>query len=214
MIKELCPNGVSQSKISEISFFITDFVASGSFESMRKNVRYKTKEEGYARLIRTVDFSNGFSEKKSIYVDKKTYEFLHNSNLSPGQIIICNIGSIGLVFKAPKLNIPMTLAPNAITLKTKFNDNFYFYYFKTKQFKQDLLKASGNSSMPKFNKTQFRSIIVPVPPLEIQNEIVKILDSFSELVTSISEGLPAEIKARKQQYEYYRNKLLTFEELQ
>jgi type I restriction enzyme S subunit len=57
-------------------------------------------------------------------------------------------------------------------------------------------------------------ISIPLPPLEIQNEIVKILDSFSHLVSSISEGIPAEIKARKQQYEYYRNKLLTFEERQ
>ena len=51
---------------------------------------------------------------------------------------------------------------------------------------------------------------IPVPPIEIQNEIVSILDKFSEYTTSITEGLPAEIELRKKQYEYYRNKLLTF----
>jgi type I restriction enzyme S subunit len=52
---------------------------------------------------------------------------------------------------------------------------------------------------------------IPVPPIEKQRKIVGILDKFDKLVSDISDGLPAEIKARRQQYEYYRNKLLTFE---
>ena len=51
---------------------------------------------------------------------------------------------------------------------------------------------------------------IPLPPLKIQQEIVKILDKFSIMVSDISIGLPAEIKLRQQQYEYYRDKLLTF----
>ena len=51
---------------------------------------------------------------------------------------------------------------------------------------------------------------IPVPSMEEQNRIVKILDHFDDLVNDISSGLPAEIKARRQQYEYYRAKLLTF----
>ncbi len=58
----------------------------------------------------------------------------------------------------------------------------------------------------------FRRFKIPLPPLAVQEEIVKILDKFDALVNSISEGLPAEIKARRQQYEYYRNKLLSFKE--
>ena len=56
-------------------------------------------------------------------------------------------------------------------------------------------------------------MIVPLPPRPIQQEIVRILDSFDALVTDISIGLPAEIKARRKQYEYYRDKLLSFEGL-
>jgi type I restriction enzyme S subunit len=52
-----------------------------------------------------------------------------------------------------------------------------------------------------------------VPPLPIQERIVAILDKFDALVNDISVGLPAEIATRRQQYEYYRNKLLTFEEV-
>ena len=54
---------------------------------------------------------------------------------------------------------------------------------------------------------------IPVPPLEEQERIVNILDRFDKLCNDISEGLPAEIEARKKQYEYYRDKLLTFKEL-
>ena len=54
---------------------------------------------------------------------------------------------------------------------------------------------------------------VPIPSLEIQNKIVDILDHFEKYINDISEVLPAEIEARQKQYEYYRNKLLTFKEL-
>lgn len=57
-----------------------------------------------------------------------------------------------------------------------------------------------------------KSIIIPVPPLELQEKIVAILDRFETLVNDLSEGLPAEIAAVKEQYEYYRNRLLTFKE--
>jgi len=53
----------------------------------------------------------------------------------------------------------------------------------------------------------------PVPNMEEQNKIVNILDKFEKLCNDISEGLPAEIEARQKQYEYYRDKLLTFKEL-
>lgn len=54
--------------------------------------------------------------------------------------------------------------------------------------------------------------MLPVPPLELQEKIVAVLDRFETLVNDLSEGLPAEIAAVKEQYEYYRNRLLTFKE--
>lgn len=56
------------------------------------------------------------------------------------------------------------------------------------------------------------NFILPLPSLEKQNDIASSLDAFSSFVSSLTSGLPAEIEARRKQYEYYRDKLLTFEE--
>jgi len=68
--------------------------------------------------------------------------------------------------------------------------------------------------MKNLTMTNIRKFRIPLPSLQKQQEIVNVLDKFDALVNDISSGLPAEIKARKQQYEYYREKLLTFKELE
>ena len=75
--------------------------------------------------------------------------------------------------------------------------------------KQIIMTANG---VTRFNvsKVKFRRIIIPIPPLSVQREIVRILDRFDVLTNSISEGLPREIELRRKQYEYYREKLLNF----
>jgi len=64
--------------------------------------------------------------------------------------------------------------------------------------------------VPHVRVKDFDSYSIPIPPITEQNRIVAILDKFDALVNDISAGLPAEIAARKKQYEYYRNQLLTF----
>lgn len=64
--------------------------------------------------------------------------------------------------------------------------------------------------MPRGDKRKVLEYPIPIPPLELQEKIVSILDRFETLVNDLSEGLPAEIAAVKEQYEYYRNRLLTF----
>ncbi len=68
------------------------------------------------------------------------------------------------------------------------------------------------SGVPHVRVRDFEKIVFPIPPIEEQERIVSILDKFDALVNDISSGLPAEIKARRQQYEYYRDRLLTFRE--
>lgn len=76
--------------------------------------------------------------------------------------------------------------------------------------------ASLNTAggVPSLTQTVLNKVKIPVPPIEEQQRIVDILDRFDALVNDISSGLPAEIAARRKQYEYYRDQLLTFKELE
>ncbi|WP_086298560.1 restriction endonuclease subunit S [Campylobacter devanensis] len=79
---------------------------------------------------------------------------------------------------------------------------------------KELRKRTLVNAVPiKINKEDIGRILLPIPPLEEQERIVNILEKFDKLCNDLSEGLPAEIEARKKQYEYYRDKLLTFKEL-
>ena len=68
--------------------------------------------------------------------------------------------------------------------------------------------------MPAITFGQIGAVKIPIPSISEQERIVAILDKFDALVNDISIGLPAELQARRQQYEYYRNKLLTFKPLE
>ncbi|WP_154507513.1 restriction endonuclease subunit S [Helicobacter pylori] len=89
---------------------------------------------------------------------------------------------------------------------------FLYFYLKTNEI-QIMENLVSRGSIPALNKADIETLTIPIPPLEIQQEIVKILDQFSILTTDLLAGIPAEIEARKKQYEYYREKLLTFKPL-
>ena len=92
----------------------------------------------------------------------------------------------------------------------------YLYHVLTSNCIQKVMaqKASFGGAVHNLNADIVRNIEIPVPSLELQTQIVSILDRFALLCTDPSSGLPAEIAARQKQYEYYRDKLLTFKEKQ
>ena len=162
---------------------VTDFVASGSFASLRENVTYY-KEENYAILVRTADFGSNFN-KDLVYTDKHGYEFLENSNLVGGELILPNIGaSIGKVFIVPKLSKRMTLGPNSILIRTLEEDmTIYLYYSFLSLWGYNLLHdISSATAQGKFNKTDLKNVILPIPPYFEQKRIIKaVKDWFSQI---------------------------------
>ncbi len=87
----------------------------------------------------------------------------------------------------------------------------YFYHLLAHdKFSQYHNQYAKGAKMPRGDKRKVLEYPIPIPPLELQEKIVSILDRFETLVNDLSEGLPAEIAAVKEQYEYYRNRLLTF----
>ena len=90
------------------------------------------------------------------------------------------------------------------------NKKFLYYFLKYSE--NYLMNLKQGAGIPGLNRNSISNFKIPLPPLATQEKIVEILDKFDKIVNDISEGLPAEISARKKQYEYYRNKLLTFKE--
>lgn len=91
------------------------------------------------------------------------------------------------------------------------NLKFVFYYLQNHIVEFQQMAKTGK--LPQISIGNTDNYFIPLPPIEIQNWIVEILDKFHSLVTDISQGIPAEIEARKKQYEYYRDKLLSFDDV-
>ena len=151
--------------IKDLSVYITDYVANGSFASLRENVRLYDKPN-YAHFIRNTDLK---AESYKMYVDKHSYEFLSKSVLEGGEIIISNVGDVGSVFLCPKLEKPMTLGNNIILLRPKKDYlTFYLYMLFKGGIGQHLIDGvTGGSAQRKFNKTDFKSIKLMMPPVNV-----------------------------------------------
>jgi len=100
-----------------------------------------------------------------------------------------------------------TIKPDNSIALTKY----IFYVLKSNQHQIYNMKQRGGG-VPHIYIKNLASFRIIVPSLEVQHEIVSILDKFDALVNDLSSGIPAEIIARRKQYEYYRDRLLTFEE--
>ncbi|MCM1289588.1 MAG: restriction endonuclease subunit S [Corallococcus sp.] len=90
------------------------------------------------------------------------------------------------------------------------NAKYLSYYFHTSIFYEQKKKLAHGTKVIEVTPDSLNNVVIPLPPIEEQNRIVEILDRFDKLCNDISEGLPAEIEARNKQYEYFREKLLQF----
>ena len=91
--------------------------------------------------------------------------------------------------------------------------DFAKHLFRSSLMRRQIVKTASGVTRINISKARLAKIQVPVPPVEVQAEIAAVLDGFDALVNDLSIGLPAELAARRKQYEYYRDKLLTFKEL-
>ncbi|KNE03247.1 restriction endonuclease subunit S [Helicobacter pylori] len=137
--------------------------------------------------------------------------YLNEYNREENTITIAQYGTAGFVNWQNQKFWANDVCFSVIPKETLINR--YLYYVLTNM-QNYLYSISNRSAIPySISSNNIMQITIPIPPLEIQQEIVKILDQFSALTTDLLAGIPAEIKARKKQYEYYREKLLTFKPL-
>lgn len=98
-----------------------------------------------------------------------------------------------------------------IQVNPEVADYRYVFHWVNHNYKN--IKALGTGSQTNINARTVRDFKIPIPVISEQMRIVSTLDKFDKLINDLSSGLPAEIAARRKQYEYYRTKLLTFKEL-
>ena len=181
-------------KFQDVCEIVTDYVANGSFKSLADNVQYSDKKD-YARLIRLVDYNNNYDEKNAVWVPESSYNFLKKSVLYGDEVIISNVGAnLGTVFKCPKLNYLMTLGPNSLLVRTNdlCNQNYLYYYLKSKIGYSKLMALVSGSAMPKFNKTELRNMEISLPDREYQDKAAEVLikiDKKIELNNKINNNL-------------------------
>ena len=175
------PTHWESKRIADYTEIVTDYVANGSFASLKENVTY-FEDPNYAVLIRLTDYNRGF-DGQFVYIDERAYNFLSKTQLFGGEIIISNVGAnVGTVFKAPYLRKKMNLGPNSIMVKTKGNDDFYYYWFSSPNGQESIKSILSGSAQPKFNKTSFRNLELPIPPLNEQKAIAHILSTLDEKI--------------------------------
>ena len=174
LMKELCPDGVEYRTLGEVA-------------TVNRGVRVtrnELTEQGTIPVYQNALTPLGYFVK----INRKAYTTFVISAGAAGQVGFCDVD--------------FWAADDCYTFDDlkKINSKFIYYFLKTKQAFIDSRVRRG--SIPRISRDVFEKLEIPVPPLEIQNEIVQILDKFTEL--------EAELEARRKQYEYYRDKLLTF----
>ena len=92
-------------------------------------------------------------------------------------------------------------------------NRYYWHFAKSSYYWKQANKLAVGGAQPNLNANSLAKIIVPLPPLEKQKEIVSILDNLEKYYNNLQESLTVEIEKRKKQYEFYRDKLLTFEKI-
>ena len=181
LIKEMCPNGVEYKKLFEITNIL------------------KGQQLNKEKFIKDGQYP--------VYNGGKTYSGFYNKyNQEENSIILNQGGSAGLV---SFIETKFWASAHCFVIKpineNFINNKFLFYILKSKY--DDILKLIHGTTIPGISIEDVRNLKVNIPPIEIQNEIVKILDTFTQLEAE----LEAELEARDKQYQYYRNKLLDFD---
>ena len=130
-------------------------------------------------------------------------------------VLACTSENIEDVAKAVAWLGEETIVTGGHSVVFKHNEvpKYIAYFMQTSSFFNQKKKYAYGAKVIDIKTEDLAKILIPVPPIEVQEKIVAILDRFEALVNDISKGLPAEIEAQKTRYEYYRNKLLTFKPL-
>ena len=167
------------------------------------------------RLMRGMNIKRGnlfFSEEINRYWNSA--DGLEKYLLKENDIVIAMDGSlVGKSFGIVQAEyLPLLLVQRVARIRSKQVNNRYIYHYIACRFPSYVEKKKTGGAIPHVSQKDIASFRVPIPSADVQNRIVNVLDNFEKICSDLNIGLPAEIEARQKQYEYYRDKLLTFAE--
>lgn len=201
LIAELCPDGVEYKELMEICHY-----RRGSFPQPYGNAAWYGGELAMP-FVQVADIE----ENKFTLVDKTKQTI---SQLAQPKSVFVKHGTVIVSIQGTIGRVAITQYDSYVDRTIAIFDNFniqvnkkYFAYQLKKKFDIEKKFARG-STLKTITKEEFSKFKIPIPPLPVQNEIVRILDNFAELTAKLT----AELTARRKQYEYYRDLLLTFNE--
>lgn len=169
------------------------------------------KSEGALTLTASNIVKQHIDYNKNTYITWEKYYESPEIMVKNGDIIVCQRGSIGKIAIVEHLNEEATINPQLLLLKNiNCNNKYLTYYLTSCHFQKALSKIVGHGTVQMIAQKDLKNLLIPIIPEQEQQRIVSILDRFEALTTDLQSGLPAEIEARRKQYEYYREQLLTF----
>ena len=203
LIKELCPNGVEYKKLGEI------FNLKNGYTPSKANKEYWENTDINWFRIEDININGGILEDS---IQKVNTKGIKGSLFSAKSLIVSTTATIGkhaLILKDFICNQQFTCLTIKEDYEKIYNGKFmYYYFFKINELTKKNLKVS---SFPSVDMDKFKKFLIPLPPLEIQDEIVRVLNNYTKSVEELKEKLNEELIARKKQYSWYRDYLLKFE---
>ncbi len=208
LMKSLCPNGVPFKTLEEL----------GSFYS---GLSGKTKDDfkdGNAKFITYMNVFNNLALKTDVKDTVKIAENERQNIIEYGDVLFtgssetpdeCGMSSVLTVKTDEKLYLNSFCFGFRLYDKSLYLPDFLKYVFRSAELRKAIKKTASGVTRFNVSKTKMARIQIPLPPLAAQREIVHILDKF----TLLSSELAAELAAREKQYEFYRDKLLSFDKL-
>ncbi|MFP6296362.1 restriction endonuclease subunit S [Helicobacter pylori] len=212
LLQTLAPKGVEFRKLGDIILSLKTGL------NPRKFFKLNTPNANnyYVTVKELEEYTIKFTHQTDRIDDNALFLCLKRSNLEKDDILFSGTGTIGKVSIIEKNPNNWAIKEGIYSIKPNKKivfPRFLMFCFESSNIQNDIKNKSFGGIVKSISMNDLQQITIPIPPLEIQQEIVKILDQFSILTTDLLAGIPAEIKARKKQYEYYREKLLAFKPL-
>lgn len=207
LIAELCPDGVEYKTLGELGAFYGGLSGKSKDDFQDGNAKFIT----YVNVFSNISLNTDVSEFVKVREDEKQNTIQYGDIIFTGSSETpeeCEMSSVLTHHVAEKLYLNSFCFGFRLYDNTALNPAFSKYLFRSESVRTQIKKTASGVTRFNVSKEKMKKVQIPLPPLEVQREIVRILDAFTELTAELT----AELDARKKQYEYYRDDLLTFTE--